>query len=332
MLYLNWTSKHHLLLQAPPPPRATPGSESPLVSEEPPVYSHSPGRKNMDPVIQARNGLNLSAIILLSWNKTLMSCLRWRNFFKLDIFQCSFLSPVFAAPAGYWPPLSLYGTDPQAPEAWNQKLSKYEYEIIITINDMNFKSFYTHLCSISCFMSMPCFSSSSLWAKAQSTGSTGVSAHGVLSRSRRACSGSLKRNTWLFPIMMRFPSLKKKNHITKRSVSALLYDDITCKCKKQTLGNKATISNRNSLSCSTFGSILSEPQTWFDILILRRLYSYINNSSLQGLCFPPFSSNLPDRRTVGAVTLFPLTYVSAPSHGSRMTHPKKKKRFTKHSI
>lgn len=30
---------------------------------------------------------------------------------------------------------------------------------------------------------------------------------------------------------------------------------------------------------------------------------------------------LPDRSTVGEVTLFPLTYVSAPSHGSRMTQP-----------
>ncbi len=40
-----------------------------------------------------------------------------------------------------------------------------------------------YLCSISCFMSMPCFSRSSLWAKAQSTGSAGVSAHGVLSLS-----------------------------------------------------------------------------------------------------------------------------------------------------
>lgn len=62
-----------------------------------------------------------------------------------------------------------------------------------------------HLCSISCFMSMPCFSSSSRWAKAQSTGSAGVSAQGVRSLSWRACSGWLNRNTWLLPMMMRFP-------------------------------------------------------------------------------------------------------------------------------
>lgn len=62
-----------------------------------------------------------------------------------------------------------------------------------------------YLCSISCFMSMPCFSSSSLWAKAQSTGSAGVSAHGVLSLSALACTGWLNRKTWLFPRMMRFP-------------------------------------------------------------------------------------------------------------------------------
>lgn len=64
-----------------------------------------------------------------------------------------------------------------------------------------------YLCSISCFISMPCFSRSSLWAKAQSTGSTGVSAHGVLSLSCRACSGSLKRNTWLLPMMIRLPAI-----------------------------------------------------------------------------------------------------------------------------
>lgn len=31
--------------------------------------------------------------------------------------------------------------------------------------------------------------------------------------------------------------------------------------------------------------------------------------------------NVPDRRTMRPVTLFPLTYVSAPSHGSKTTHP-----------
>lgn len=67
-----------------------------------------------------------------------------------------------------------------------------------------------YLCSISCFISMPCFSSSSLWAKAQSTGSTGVSTHGVLSLSCRACSGSLKRNTWLLPIMIRLPKIDNR--------------------------------------------------------------------------------------------------------------------------
>lgn len=68
----------------------------------------------------------------------------------------------------------------------------------------------TYLCSISCFISMPCLSSSSLWAKAQSTGSAGVSAQGVLSLSALACTGWLNRNTWLFPRMMRFPLRVKK--------------------------------------------------------------------------------------------------------------------------
>ncbi len=54
-------------------------------------------------------------------------------------------------------------------------------------------------------MSMPCFSRSSLWAKVQSTGSTGVSADGVFSLSALACSGWLNRNTWFFPIMIRLP-------------------------------------------------------------------------------------------------------------------------------
>ncbi len=63
----------------------------------------------------------------------------------------------------------------------------------------------SYLFSISCFMSIPCFSSSSLWAKVQSTGSTGVSAVGVFSRSARACSGWLNRNTWFFPMIMRLP-------------------------------------------------------------------------------------------------------------------------------
>lgn len=89
---------------------------------------------------------------------------------------------------------------------------------------MNMKmNLRTHLCSISCFMSMPCFSSSSLWAKAQSTGSAGVSAHGVLSRSRRACSGSLKRNTWLFPMMIRFPGKAHVNSLTPDNTSLIYF-------------------------------------------------------------------------------------------------------------
>lgn len=58
-------------------------------------------------------------------------------------------------------------------------------------------------------MSMPCFSRSSLCAKVQSTGSTGVSADGVFSLSARACSGWLNRNTWFFPIMMRLPERRR---------------------------------------------------------------------------------------------------------------------------
>lgn len=67
-----------------------------------------------------------------------------------------------------------------------------------------------YLFSISCFISIPCFSRSSLWANVQSTGSEGVSAEGVFSRSARACSGWLKRNTWFLPMMIRFPGTKQK--------------------------------------------------------------------------------------------------------------------------
>ena len=49
----------------------------------------------------------------------------------------------------------------------------------------------THLFSISSLMSMPCYSSSSFWAKFQSTGSEGGPGGGGTPRSRssRACSG-----------------------------------------------------------------------------------------------------------------------------------------------
>ncbi len=82
---------------------------------------------------------------------------------------------------------------------------------------LEFPSCFLYLWSISCFISMPCLSRSSLWAKAQSTGSIGVSTQGVRSRSWRACSGWLKRNTWLLPKMIRFPTnvrvnTKKKNY------------------------------------------------------------------------------------------------------------------------
>lgn len=40
------------------------------------------------------------------------------------------------------------------------------------------------------------------------------------------------------------------------------------------------------------------------------------------------ASNIPERKTIGEVTLFPLTYVSVPSHGSRMTHPVQDKDYT----
>lgn len=71
-----------------------------------------------------------------------------------------------------------------------------------------------NLFSISCFMSIPCFSRSSRWAKVQSTGSTGVSADGVFSLSALACSGWLNRNTWFFPMMIRLPG---RRHSTKVS-------------------------------------------------------------------------------------------------------------------
>lgn len=70
-------------------------------------------------------------------------------------------------------------------------------------------TFVHYLFSISCFISIPCFSRSSLWANVQSTGSEGVSAEGVFSRSARACSGWLKRNTWFLPMMIRFPITKQ---------------------------------------------------------------------------------------------------------------------------
>lgn len=166
---------YYLPLLAPPLPQGIPGIETPLASEELPVCSRSPEAK---------------VTVIKPGQKMLK-----------DSF---FYSPVAAVLTGYWLLLSLCGTDLQAPGVWLG--AKTRISITSIWWEMNAKmNVSTHLCSISCFMSMPCFSSSSLWAKAQSTGSAGVSAHGVLSRSRRACSGSLKRNTWLFPMMMRFP-------------------------------------------------------------------------------------------------------------------------------
>lgn len=51
-------------------------------------------------------------------------------------------------------------------------------------------------------MSMPCCSSSSRCARFQSGGGPGDAPR---SRSRRACSGCVKRNTWFFPKMRRWP-------------------------------------------------------------------------------------------------------------------------------
>ncbi len=39
-----------------------------------------------------------------------------------------------------------------------------------------------------------------------------------------------------------------------------------------------------------------------------------------------WGKNRPDLRTVGSVTLFPFTYISAPSHGSRITAVKKNRK------
>lgn len=108
--------------------------------------------------------------------------------------------------------------------------------------------------------------------------------------------------------------LKKTQNIKLKTVCLFVWW-YYMKWKKLTLGNKVTFSNRNSLSCLTLG------------LILCQTLDLILSCSEDWLCFPPFSSHLPDRRTVGEVTLFPLTYVSAPSHGSRMTHPKKQRLF-----
>lgn len=51
---------------------------------------------------------------------------------------------------------------------------------------------------------MPCCSSSSRWARFQSGGGSG-GAGGPRSRSRRACSGWVKRKTWFFPKTRRWP-------------------------------------------------------------------------------------------------------------------------------
>lgn len=86
--------QNHLPLQAPLLPRETPGTESPLVSEELPVYSRSPKRNHPDQ------------------NK----CVRTGTLNGKILYRC-FRSPAAAALAGYWLLLFLCGTDLQAPEA-----------------------------------------------------------------------------------------------------------------------------------------------------------------------------------------------------------------------
>lgn len=106
---------------------------------------------------------------------------------------------------------------------YKQRADEFDNTNVTSKLILEFPSCFFYLWSISCFISMPCFSRSSLWAKAQSTGSIGVSAQGVRSRSWRACSGWLKRNTWLLPKMIRFPTkvlintnkLKIKNYNKK---------------------------------------------------------------------------------------------------------------------
>ena len=74
-----------------------------------------------------------------------------------------------------------------------------------------------YLLSISSLMSIPCFCSSSFWAKDQSTVSsfsaTVVLIWGVFSLSCLACSGWLKRNTWYLPSMTRQPAPRRNNLI-----------------------------------------------------------------------------------------------------------------------
>lgn len=61
-----------------------------------------------------------------------------------------------------------------------------------------------------------------------------------------------------------------------------------------------------------------------EIQMVKNTYFFLGWVALP-LLFQQIQSNgtphIPDRRTMGEVTLFPLTYVSASSHGSRTTHP-----------
>lgn len=119
-------------------------------------------------------------------------------------------SPVAAAPAEGQPLPSLSGTDSPGPAAWGGEERGRLCEMLeppqwVSNSKMlgpggleeqprgpgAWSSPSSHLFSISSLMSMPCCSSSSFWAKFQSTGSEGGPGGGGTPRSRssRACSG-----------------------------------------------------------------------------------------------------------------------------------------------
>lgn len=156
-------------------------------------------------VIPLKRNCYLSIPVLQKWNfESCNSVLHWKVYRVSS--RCSPVIFKGVRAPKHWSKMKKL-SELQQKEKVAEKLhsrTQITYSWLLIVSGRNFELF-CYLFSISCFMSMPCFSRSSLWANVQSTGSEGVSADGVFSLSARACSGWLNLKTWFLPMMIRFP-------------------------------------------------------------------------------------------------------------------------------